>query len=192
MKKLLIAVLLLSAVYTQAQVKIGNNPSTIDANSLLELESTDKGFLAPRVTLTSITSVSPLTGTVPAGMLVYNSAGSLTYGYYYWDGSEWKFISNGNLNTAVKTANATLTKSEHFVLASNNIIITLPTVTSADNGLVITVKNNGVHTDMVTVKGNGIATLDGQDSTNLTKKVSKIFVAYSGNFYVRYFINSQQ
>ncbi|MFZ1263279.1 MAG: hypothetical protein WAT34_07180, partial [Chitinophagaceae bacterium] len=138
MKKLLIAVLLLSAVYTQAQVKIGDNPGTIDANSLLELESTNKGFLAPRVTLTSITSVSPLTGTVPAGMLVYNSAGSLTYGYYYWDGSEWKLISNGNLNTAVKTANATLTKSEHFVLASNDIIITLPTVTSADNGLVIT------------------------------------------------------
>ncbi|MBK9569259.1 MAG: hypothetical protein IPO53_04625 [Chitinophagaceae bacterium] len=77
MKKLLIAVLLLSAVYTQAQVKIGDNPGTIDANSLLELESTNKGFLAPRVTLTSITSVSPLTGTVPAGMLVYNSAGSL-------------------------------------------------------------------------------------------------------------------
>ncbi|MBL0130022.1 MAG: hypothetical protein IPP43_01930 [Chitinophagaceae bacterium] len=90
MKKLLIAVLLLSAVYTQAQVKIGDNPGTIDANSLLELESTNKGFLAPRVTLTSITSVSPLTGTVPAGMLVYNSAGSLTYGYYYWDGAEWK------------------------------------------------------------------------------------------------------
>ncbi|MBL0273538.1 MAG: hypothetical protein IPQ06_10805 [Chitinophagaceae bacterium] len=100
MKKLLIAVLLLSAVYTQAQVKIGDNPGTIDANSLLELESTNKGFLAPRVTLTSITSVSPLTGTVPAGMLVYNSAGSLTYGYYYWDGAEWKFITNGNLNSA--------------------------------------------------------------------------------------------
>ncbi|MBL0273537.1 MAG: hypothetical protein IPQ06_10800 [Chitinophagaceae bacterium] len=60
-------------------------------------------------------------------------------------------------------------------MASNDIIITLPTVTSADNGLVITVKNNGVHTDMVTVKGNGSATLDGQDSTNLTKNVGQNF-----------------
>ena len=33
MKKLLAAILLLSVLHVQAQVKIGNNPNTIDANS---------------------------------------------------------------------------------------------------------------------------------------------------------------
>ncbi len=192
MKNLFIAALLFCAISAEAQVKIGDNPATINPNSLLEMESSNKGFLAPRVTLTSLTSVSPLSGTVPAGMLVYNAAGSLTYGYYYWDGTEWKFISNGNLNTVVKTANATLTKSENFVLASNDIIVTLPAVTNADNGLTITVKNNGVHTDLVTVKGNGGATLDGQDSTNLSRWVSKIFIAHGGNWFARSSINSQE
>jgi len=185
MKKLLAAVFLLSVLQVQAQVKIGNNPNTIDANSLLELESTNKGFLAPRVTLTSITSVSPLTGTVPAGMLVYNSAGSLSYGYYYWDGAEWKKLENGNSNLVTKTASATLLKSEKIVLASNDIILTLPVVTAADNGLEISVKNNGVHTDLVTVKGNGSATIDDSDSANLTRYVGHTFIATGGNWVIK-------
>ncbi|HWR33426.1 MAG TPA: hypothetical protein VN451_07870, partial [Chitinophagaceae bacterium] len=192
MKKLLATAFLLSALISQAQVKIGNNPSTIDANSLLELEATDKGFLAPRVTLTSLTSVSPLTGTVPAGMLIYNSAGSLAYGYYYWDGSGWKQLTNGQLNCAVKTANATLTKTEHFVLASNDITITLPSITSADDGMVITVKNNGTYMDLVVVKPGGSSTIDGYDSTNLTRNIAKIFVAYNSNWYVRSALNTQE
>ncbi|MEK7225856.1 MAG: hypothetical protein AAB221_09255, partial [Bacteroidota bacterium] len=185
MKKLLTAVLLLCAAYVQAQVKIGNNPSTIDANSLLELESTNKGFLAPRVTLTSLTSVSPLSGTVPAGMLVYNSAGSLTYGYYYWDGTEWKKLENGYDFLVSKTASTTLLKSETIVLASNDIILTLPVVTSADNGLQISVKNNGIYTDQVTVKGNGSATIDGSDSVNLTRHVGHTFIATGGNWAIK-------
>ncbi|MFM9943810.1 MAG: hypothetical protein ACKVQB_01115, partial [Bacteroidia bacterium] len=56
-----------------AQVKVGSNPGTINANSLLELESTTKGFLPPRVTLTSVSSYAPLTSEIVAGMLVYNS-----------------------------------------------------------------------------------------------------------------------
>lgn len=185
MKKLLTTVLILSSVLAGAQVKIGDNPGTINSNSLLEMESTNKGFLAPRVTLTSLTSVSPLSGTVPAGMLVYNSAGSLTYGYYYWDGSEWKKLDNGNDNLVSKTADATLLKSETIVLASNDIILTLPVVTSADNGLQISVKNNGIHTDQVTVKGNGSATIDGSDSVNLTRYVGHTFVATGGNWVIK-------
>lgn len=37
------------AFSTTAQVKIGDNPSTTDGSALLELESSDKGFLPPRV-----------------------------------------------------------------------------------------------------------------------------------------------
>ncbi len=81
------------AASTVAQVKIGDNPNTINANSLLELESTNKGFLPPRVVLNSLTSVAPLIGTVPAGMLVYSAGGILSDGYYYWSGADWKALS---------------------------------------------------------------------------------------------------
>ncbi len=60
MKKLLTLFILLLVLYTKAQVKIGNNPATINANSLLELESTDKGFLPPRVALNGISFSFPV------------------------------------------------------------------------------------------------------------------------------------
>lgn len=185
MKKLFTALCLLFCFFANAQVKIGNNPNTIDANSLLELESINKGFLPPRVALNSITSVSPLTSTVPAGMLVFSSGGTLADGFYYWNGTEWKLLSTGESNVVSKTANATLTKTETFVLASNDITITLPTITVADNGLAITVKNIGVHTDLITVQGNGGATIDGLINSKLTRYVGQTFVATGGNWVIK-------
>lgn len=185
MKKPLIAALLLLSICVKAQVKIGNNPSTINSNSLLELESTNKGFLPPRVALNSATSVAPLTGTVPAGMLVYSTGGTLTDGFYYWSGTEWKGVGNSKSSIVTKTANATLTKTETLVLASNDITITLPAVTAADDGMEITIKNIGSHTDLVVVDGNGSATLDGEADVKLTRHMSHTFVASDGNWLVK-------
>ncbi len=74
----------------QAQVKVGDNPFTIDPNSLMEMESTDKGFLPPRISLVSTTDPSPMSSHV-AGMMVYNIAtvGDVSPGLYYNDGSSW-------------------------------------------------------------------------------------------------------
>jgi hypothetical protein len=172
-------------LYTNAQVKIGNNPNSIDPNSLLEMESTNKGFLPPRVAINSLSSVSPLFGTVPAGMLVYSSGGTLSDGYYYWNGTAWNPISNGKQNLVSKTATTTLAKTETFVLASNDIILTLPVVTSADDGLEIMVKNIGTHTDLVKVIGNSGATIDGIADSYLTRYLGQTFVATSGNWVIK-------
>jgi hypothetical protein len=52
-----------------SQVKIGNNPTMIGASSLLELESTTKGFVIPRMTTAQLLAIaSPV-----QGMLVYNA-----------------------------------------------------------------------------------------------------------------------
>jgi len=185
MKKLFAILLLLSAVYAQSQVKIGNNPNTIDPNSLLELESTNKGFLPPRVALNNANSVAPLTATVPAGMLVFSTGGTLADGYYYWNGTQWKLLATAELNLVTKMATTTLLKTETMVLASNDITITLPVVTASDNGLAITVKNVGTHTDLITIKGNGAATIDDADSSTLTRYCGHTFVAAGGNWVVK-------
>jgi len=74
--------------------KIGNNPTTIAPSAVLDIESTTKGVLFPRVALTSIIDVI----TVPSpvnGLTVFNTtaAGSspnnVIQGYYYWNGSRW-------------------------------------------------------------------------------------------------------
>ncbi|HEX7905736.1 MAG TPA: hypothetical protein VF487_17815 [Chitinophagaceae bacterium] len=185
MKILMTTALLVLLLAAQAQVKIGNNPGTINANSLLEMESTNKGFLPPRVALNSSSSVSPLSGTVPAGMLVYSTGGTLADGYYYWNGTEWKLVATSELNVVTKTATTTLTKKETFVLASNDITLTLPAITSADNGLAITIKNVGTHIHVITIQGNAGETIDSESTSTLTKYCAQTFVATGGNWVIK-------
>lgn len=80
-----------------AQVKIGDNPTTINANSMLEVESTNKGLLLPRLPLTQTTSPAPLAAHV-AGMTVYNTAtaNDVAPGFYYNDGTKWVATSSEN------------------------------------------------------------------------------------------------
>ncbi|MCH8490946.1 MAG: fibrobacter succinogenes major paralogous domain-containing protein [Oceanicaulis sp.] len=65
---LLIWCFILSAFVSTAQVKIGNNPTTIDASSVLELESTTLGFLPPRMNTEQRNAI----GTVAEGLVIYN------------------------------------------------------------------------------------------------------------------------
>ena len=104
-----------------AQVKIGNNPNTINTNSLFEMESTNKGFLAPRMALNSLNSASPLTTPVPEGMLVFSIGGTLPDGFYAWTGSNWLSIST----SASARNNFVLVKSASDLPAPAGGIITL-------------------------------------------------------------------
>lgn len=180
MKKLFTTILVALCIFANAQVKIGNNPNTINSNSLLELESTNKGFLPPRIALNNLNLATPLTGTVTAGMLVYNTGGSVTEGYYYWDGAKW--VGMAQTNMVSKTATTTLLKTETLVMASNNITLTLPVVTATDNGLSITIKNIGTYTDQIDIVASGAATIDGITSSKLYRWLGRTFVAYNGNW----------
>lgn len=180
----IVAVLLFSSGSLFSQVKIGSNPGTINANSLLELESTTKGLLPPRVTLTDVSSYSPLSATIVEGMLVYNNGGTLSKGFYVWSGSVWKKLESTESSPVTKTASATLTKNETFVLvnsSTNAATITLPDVSSVDNGLSITIKNIGGADDLVTI-ANGDDPIDGGATVTLTRWSSQTFVAGNGGW----------
>jgi hypothetical protein len=77
-----------------SQVAISTDDSNADPSAMLEVKSTNKGFLPPRVALTSINSASPVISPAP-GLLIYNiaTAGTSPYnvipGYYYWNGTLW-------------------------------------------------------------------------------------------------------
>ena len=64
--------LLISMSQLQAQIKIGDNPQTIHPNALLELESTTKGLLIPRMTTTQRDAAFDLSKS-PAGILIFNT-----------------------------------------------------------------------------------------------------------------------
>ena len=80
-------------VYRPGSVGIGSNP-TPDSSAVLDLNSSNKGFLPPRIALQAKNAAAPVSN--PAqGLLVYNTAtagnapNQVSPGYYYWDGVEW-------------------------------------------------------------------------------------------------------
>ena len=99
MRKILLSIPLLAAticLYGQTGKAVGviaaadaiptDFPHT---SAMLDVRSTSKGFLAPRIDLVSPTSAAPVT-TPKKGLLVYNkSASGMAKGYYFWDGVQW-------------------------------------------------------------------------------------------------------
>lgn len=88
-KKLLLLFILLSTSLF-AQVKIGNNPSQININSLLELESSEKVFVLNRLTSVEMNNIQPL-----HGALVYNTDEKCIFLY---EGTYWKNLCEFNNN----------------------------------------------------------------------------------------------
>ncbi len=77
----------------QSFSQTGIGTTTPHASAKLDVSSTNKGFLPPRVTLASATDVS----TIPSpaeGLFVYNVGSvGLQAGYYYWNGANWATIA---------------------------------------------------------------------------------------------------
>jgi hypothetical protein len=92
MKLLFLAILFMLSGKGFAQVGIGT--STPNNSAMLEISSTDKGLLIPRVSLVDPLVSSPLPAHV-AGMMVYNtnSNANIQPGFYMNNGAGWISIS---------------------------------------------------------------------------------------------------
>ncbi len=92
------------------QVGIGTvNP---DATSSLDITSTNSGILIPRVSLTSVSLISPIPTTPTKSLLIWNTNASVIggegEGFYFWDGTKWVFLINTNTISAYITPHNTL------------------------------------------------------------------------------------
>ncbi|MDA0986699.1 MAG: hypothetical protein O3A55_03760, partial [Bacteroidetes bacterium] len=88
--KHILCFLLLTVSILQAQVGIGTTSPA--ATSVLDLTSTSKGFLVPRMTAAQITAItSPATG-----LLIYQTDG--TAGFYYYTGSAWISLTSSSVS----------------------------------------------------------------------------------------------
>ncbi len=88
---LLFATALLLGIQTFAQtgVAINTTGADPDTSAMLDVSSTEKGILIPRVTQAQRTAIA-----LPAkGLLVYQNDG--TEGFYYYDGALWTRLASG-------------------------------------------------------------------------------------------------
>jgi len=132
-----------SFISAQTVQKIGVNAMTIDPNAVLELNSTNKGLLLPRLALVATDNVAPMTGTIEKGMTVYNTTtksgveGSteVTPGFYYWDSAQWVRVADAassNTQTIIsKIADYTTLYRDNTILfdltgLTAGVMLTLP------------------------------------------------------------------
>jgi predicted DNA-binding antitoxin AbrB/MazE fold protein len=122
MKKLVLSVLVLFLVVSISAQSVGINSdgSAPDASAMLDVKSTSKGFLSPRMTAAQRGAIeSPATG-----LMVYQT--DATAGYYYYNGASWNqlgstaislsqgkvFIGNIDNNAAEQNITGDITISE--------------------------------------------------------------------------------
>lgn len=164
---------------------VGIGTTSPDASAILDINSTNKGVLAPRIALTSTTD----TTTIPSpatGLLVYNTgtAGLSFAGYVFWNGSEWRSLNNSSLTIGtignLLCSNATLSPETYTqnVPYSGTLTIpytggnggTYPSQIISSNGLTATLQSGNLATGTGNLIYNvsGTPTVSSPTVTNFT------------------------
>jgi hypothetical protein len=102
-----------------AQVKLGDNVNSINAASLLELESTTKGVLFTRMNSTQMTALSTV-----KGMVVFNTDSNCLCNY---NGSSWINLCRTTSNEWNRSGNSIGSSTSSFLGTTNNIDLVIKT-----------------------------------------------------------------
>ncbi|MDC8003279.1 tail fiber domain-containing protein [Aureisphaera galaxeae] len=119
---------------TSLSAQVGINTTTPGNGAMLDVTSTDKGMLIPRVNIADLATIAPITGGGTESLLVYNTNTTTGPGFFYWDGSMWVGLSGsssgdkwdleGNAGTTPGTGAGQnfvgTTDAQDVIIASNN------------------------------------------------------------------------
>lgn len=112
---------------------VGIGTGTPDVSAKLQVDATNKGFLPPRLNLTSNTmDLDGISGQIE-GLMVYNTNTSVVNGLsgkglYYWDGSVWNkaiYTSNGGNYVNFRIITGTYTPASPYVVKSDDYVLLL-------------------------------------------------------------------
>lgn len=140
-------VLLLSQIHISVTGQsIGIGTTSPNANSVLDVYSSNKGLLIPRIALTSSSTALPLSA-FTTGMTIYNTSliNDVSPGYYISDGTKWNKLLTNSLGTWNLTGNATINQDFNFIGTSD-----LQNIVFKRNNI-----NSGLLSDMQTSWGQG-------------------------------------
>lgn len=122
MKKILLTAIIafasLTSTQTMAQQGFGTN--TPDKSSAVDIVSTKRGLLIPRIDLTSTSIAAPVSNPAQS-LLVYNKniEGDVTPGFYYWENNKWVRVMSSNIDKTSSVVEGATTNVSSVVSASN-------------------------------------------------------------------------
>jgi hypothetical protein len=146
-----------------------NSPSS----AFLEIESTTKGFLIPRLTTTQKNAIS----TPASGLQVYdNTLNQLSY----YNGSAWVGLVAVTLRNVTAT-DTFATANETINCTANTFTVNLPTAVGIQ-GTTYTLVNSGTGT--ITLDGNGTETINGSTTIDLAQYTSRTVQSDNTNWIV--------
>jgi hypothetical protein len=119
--------MLCSGLFAQ-NMSVNSTGALPDNSAMLDVNATNKGLLIPRVTLTGLTNATTPVNAPANSLLIYNSAGALNLGYYYWDGTQWLQLMTkksgwdlaGNDLTGLTSSFLGTTSNHDLVFKTNN------------------------------------------------------------------------
>ncbi|MBK8611589.1 MAG: hypothetical protein IPL84_17030 [Chitinophagaceae bacterium] len=120
MKKIIVCVMAVAFCVTTAKgqsLAINTDGSTANPSALLDIKSTTKGLLIPRMNKTERNAIL----TPATGLLVYQTAPD-SAGFYYHNGTTWKWLSNPDSETAWKlTGNSGTNPGTNYIGTNDNM-----------------------------------------------------------------------
>jgi len=84
-----------NVLYAQ-NVGINATGAAPSVDAMLDIASTNKALLIPRVSIANLATIAPITGGSTESLLVYNTNVGTGKGFYYWDGLVWVKFFTGN------------------------------------------------------------------------------------------------
>ncbi|MFH1120700.1 MAG: hypothetical protein V1775_12835 [Bacteroidota bacterium] len=120
MKKLIFIIILLTGISVNAQVSINTDGSIPDNSAMLDVKSTNKGILLPRLTLTERDAiVNPATG-----LMIYQTDNSS--GFYYNSGTNASpsWVMNSSGTGWGLTGNSGTSAGSDFIGTTDNVPLT--------------------------------------------------------------------
>ena len=174
MKRILLVVALVATAASSAlaQIKLGDNPGNLNANALLELESSSKGLLLPRMTTAQVATMTA----PPDGMMIYNTDSTCIT---VRRGGFWRSLcAEGNGQPWSTTGNSNTDPSQNFVGTKDNQSLVFRTnnaevmrlLTNGNIGIGTTTPTNKLHI----VSSNDPLRLEGLQGGAITDSVMTV------------------
>lgn len=152
---------------------VGIGVTSPNANAILDVTSTTKAFMPPRMTTAQKVAVA----SPSAGMVVYDTD---MKGISFYNGTAW--TTTNNKNVATKTANYTGLYSDDVILGdatSGAITITLPTAVGF-SGKVFNIKKTDSSVNSVTIATTSSQTIDGALTAPLISQYQSFTLVSNG------------